>query len=594
MSEDRYDIIYKGEIREGWDVRTVKTNIAGLFKVDPSKIKRFFSGKPVPVKKNVDPETAGKFQNAFKKAGAVCYLVPCNELKQKTESPSPRQGKNTPNIIRPVFSSSGSVSDRYAPVNCDMLTAWENGININRLDVDKIHFSRIQLISVFMHNKENFFLFFTKDSERPYLINTQKIRYPEFPGVKGGNSLISLKNFIVFLLKKNPKIILDEATYDFIKTKNIFDVDKWLLEWITALAAEKNKDASPPEPGGSSSPNMPDASSVVIKKKQADKTGHADDHEETNQIDTDADEEMWSVYWRISAIFVILLAGIGAMFSISPFKSLFAAPFFFFMAYLAAYLLRSKSSIINIGLWSFLTVVLIFYGGYDYYAHEQFNSNIVGLWAMVSILLLLKYWPPFITAISKPIFNVVSFKTLMIICLIVSGTLFYVSPEREEQIEQADRRDAAIKGKVETKVVYKLLDIRRILPFFYSTVEDVGEEFPETIEDFNQMIVDYGDYDLKTLTLAPYDKTNDQSSYMTLFIDTYTKQTFQYDIIGNRDRLIPDFEFRSAGPDAEYGTEDDFIMQGIDRDISMNEQLARAVEKHRDNYEKGIGYDTRP
>ena len=74
MSEQRYDIYFRGEALEGFTIDTVKNNVAQLFKAAPDKVDMLFSGKVVPLKKNLDKPTAAKFKQALDKAGAKIYI----------------------------------------------------------------------------------------------------------------------------------------------------------------------------------------------------------------------------------------------------------------------------------------------------------------------------------------------------------------------------------------------------------------------------------------------------------------------------------------------------------------------------------------
>jgi hypothetical protein len=72
MAEQRYRVVFAGEIFEGRQVQEVKRALAKLYNTGEDKIERFFSGKRLAIKKNVDHETAMKYVKAFERAGAVC------------------------------------------------------------------------------------------------------------------------------------------------------------------------------------------------------------------------------------------------------------------------------------------------------------------------------------------------------------------------------------------------------------------------------------------------------------------------------------------------------------------------------------------
>lgn len=67
-------MVFEGEILDGLKVEEVKRGLATLFRASEAQIERFFSGKRVAIKKDVDYETAMKYLKAFEQAGAVCQV----------------------------------------------------------------------------------------------------------------------------------------------------------------------------------------------------------------------------------------------------------------------------------------------------------------------------------------------------------------------------------------------------------------------------------------------------------------------------------------------------------------------------------------
>jgi thiol-disulfide isomerase/thioredoxin len=81
MSAQRYRLVFEGEILEGLQTEEVKRGLATLFKASEAQIERFFSGKRLAVKKDVDHKTAMKYLKAFERAGAICRV---EELENHT------------------------------------------------------------------------------------------------------------------------------------------------------------------------------------------------------------------------------------------------------------------------------------------------------------------------------------------------------------------------------------------------------------------------------------------------------------------------------------------------------------------------------
>ena len=74
MGENKYRIVFKGEISEGADINEVKGKIGQSFKIDSSKIDELFSGKRVIIKKNSTLDICEKTKAVFEKAGAICHI----------------------------------------------------------------------------------------------------------------------------------------------------------------------------------------------------------------------------------------------------------------------------------------------------------------------------------------------------------------------------------------------------------------------------------------------------------------------------------------------------------------------------------------
>ena len=74
MSDELFEVAFSGVIREGENSEDVKARVGKMFKADEAKVAQLFSGKRIVIKKKVDLQTATKYENALKKAGAVCEL----------------------------------------------------------------------------------------------------------------------------------------------------------------------------------------------------------------------------------------------------------------------------------------------------------------------------------------------------------------------------------------------------------------------------------------------------------------------------------------------------------------------------------------
>jgi uncharacterized RDD family membrane protein YckC len=75
MPEARYKVITEGHIEDGLHLADVRERVAALFKRSPDKISRLFSGARVIIKKNLDQETALKYQTTLQRAGLICHII---------------------------------------------------------------------------------------------------------------------------------------------------------------------------------------------------------------------------------------------------------------------------------------------------------------------------------------------------------------------------------------------------------------------------------------------------------------------------------------------------------------------------------------
>ena len=76
MDSKLYNVVFQGEIAEGYTLENVKRNLSSMFKLNAKQIEEIFAGKPSVVKKHVDYQTALKYKTALEKAGTVCHIEP--------------------------------------------------------------------------------------------------------------------------------------------------------------------------------------------------------------------------------------------------------------------------------------------------------------------------------------------------------------------------------------------------------------------------------------------------------------------------------------------------------------------------------------
>lgn len=78
--DEKYRLIFSGELLDGQHRAVVKRRLIELLKLKDGQVEKLFSGQPVVLKRDVDRETAARYQALFKKAGG--------QLRVKSETPA--------------------------------------------------------------------------------------------------------------------------------------------------------------------------------------------------------------------------------------------------------------------------------------------------------------------------------------------------------------------------------------------------------------------------------------------------------------------------------------------------------------------------
>ena len=91
MSDELFEVAFSGQISDAADLNDVKSNFAKMFNADEAKLAQLFSGKRIIIKKNIDQQTAVKYQTALQRAGAICEVksLSANQAVTPNRNPSP-------------------------------------------------------------------------------------------------------------------------------------------------------------------------------------------------------------------------------------------------------------------------------------------------------------------------------------------------------------------------------------------------------------------------------------------------------------------------------------------------------------------------
>jgi len=100
-----YSVAFTGAINPNVDKSDVINKLMALFKKDQAFIEQLLSGKKVIIKRNLDQETAKKYQNVIMKAGAFTCLIDESESASSLTTAEDQQGSE------PAKSETGHYKD---------------------------------------------------------------------------------------------------------------------------------------------------------------------------------------------------------------------------------------------------------------------------------------------------------------------------------------------------------------------------------------------------------------------------------------------------------------------------------------------------
>lgn len=127
MSAPEFDIIFRGDIVFGHQLAEVKAKLQLLFKVDAAKVDALFTGRPVPLKRNLDEATANKYRDALIKAGAMVEVCSSDAIPANA-APKPAPIQRKVGALASVWT--------LAPLGSDLLPAKERPVPQAPVNVD--------------------------------------------------------------------------------------------------------------------------------------------------------------------------------------------------------------------------------------------------------------------------------------------------------------------------------------------------------------------------------------------------------------------------------------------------------------------------
>lgn len=231
MTDNKYKVLCSGGVAEGENIDDVKARMAALFKTSVSKIEVLFQGKEAVIKRDVELETAKKYVRAILSTGAVCRIDPPETPSPETPSevipedvvaevsePEEKTAYTEPRVVEVPLMRKGEL--KYAPQVIKKVTSASGGLNLNKMDQPEISYDQIISLTTYIEVKEGvettMLHIYTTTNNRPYACDIKSIVFSDFPMKVGSNTTISFRNFLYFLCRQNPSIILEETTFDFL------------------------------------------------------------------------------------------------------------------------------------------------------------------------------------------------------------------------------------------------------------------------------------------------------------------------------------------------------------------------------------------
>lgn len=76
MTDSRFDLVFAGQLVAGVDPLVARWQLQAVFELSDEAVARLFGGHRIVIKRNVDPDTASRYQERFREAGALIELIP--------------------------------------------------------------------------------------------------------------------------------------------------------------------------------------------------------------------------------------------------------------------------------------------------------------------------------------------------------------------------------------------------------------------------------------------------------------------------------------------------------------------------------------
>jgi Tfp pilus assembly major pilin PilA len=132
MSDATYKIVFTGNLKDGVTPQQARESLMKAFKLSEERVERYFTGKPVVLKKGISREQADKFQTVFEKVGLQVeteILKPALELEPKLEVQAgnePEPENESESTAKNSQNDSGEINPYQTPASSDNISPNES------------------------------------------------------------------------------------------------------------------------------------------------------------------------------------------------------------------------------------------------------------------------------------------------------------------------------------------------------------------------------------------------------------------------------------------------------------------------------------
>ncbi|HEX4881729.1 MAG TPA: hypothetical protein VFV18_05245 [Porticoccaceae bacterium] len=143
--EQRYDLLFRGDIVPGRLLDEVKARVRELFQIDDARLAGLFSGRPVLIRRDLGTAEAERYREVLANAGALVEVRPAAAAPVGASSPAAPAAPGAPESVPPavaVVASSGGDADAWTltAAGADLLRPEERRAH-PELAVDLSHLS---------------------------------------------------------------------------------------------------------------------------------------------------------------------------------------------------------------------------------------------------------------------------------------------------------------------------------------------------------------------------------------------------------------------------------------------------------------------